>query len=153
MPGQRAVARAGICTCRGGIVLTHLALVAGAGGVQQLGRSDVRPGEADRKHQKAGSSKASLLVLPIPRMARGLSSLPCPGARQGWWATGTGLHRSPLRWGCRGVGWFVQPEGLGQCRQRWVGTGEGACFSSLSKCGLAAVGPAGRQHMIPAAWG
>lgn len=104
------------------------------------------PGEADRKHQKAGSSKASLPVLPVPCTAQGPASLP---ARD---TAGAGLV-GDRHWGFRGAGGLLQPGGLGQCRQRWVGTGQGACFSSSSKCGLAAVGPPGRQHMIPAAWG
>lgn len=101
------------------------------------------PGEEDRKHQKAGSPKASL-----PRTAQGLSISPGAAGQPA-----LGSSEAALRSGFRGLGWPEQPGGLGQCRQRWVGTGEGACFSSLSKCGLAAVGPAGRQHMIPAAWG
>lgn len=73
-----------------------------AGGIRCQGPT---PGEADRKHQKAGSSKASLPVLPVPRTARGLTNVPCPGARlgQGWWATGTGLHRSRPALGLQGI--------------------------------------------------
>lgn len=101
MPGQRAVARAGICICRGAIVLTHLALVAGAGGVQQLGVSDVRP-HAGRGGQEASKGRRFKSISPSAacptRGPKAQQSL-LPGSTAGLWATGTGLHRSALRWG------------------------------------------------------
>lgn len=136
-------------------MLTHLALVAGAGGVQQLGISDVRShaGRGGQETPKGRRFKSISRSTARPTRGTGTQQSPVPGSRARLWVTGTGLHRSRPALGSRALGGLGQPGGLGQGRQRWVGTGEGACFSSLSKCGLAAVGPAGRQHMIPAAWG
>lgn len=95
------MARAGICICRGGIVLTHLALVAGAGGVQQLGVSDVRPhaGRGGQEAPKGRRFKSISRSAARPTRGPGTQQSPVPGSRARLWVTGTGLHRSLLHWG------------------------------------------------------
>lgn len=133
MPGQKAVARAAVCICRGGIALTHLALVAGAGGVQQLGGSDVSPtpGEADRKHRKEGSSKHLSRCCPSHARPRG-SAVP-PGRE---------LQRCRLRWApgqwerSRGAGAVSAAEGGHRARRLLL------ILVKMRACSCRAGGPA-----------
>lgn len=82
------------------------------------------------KHQRAGNSKTFLQTLPS-RTARGL---PVPTTHPSRvTAPGVGLLPPVGALGCP-----AQPRGWGpgHGRQPEVGSGEGVCFSSLSKCGL-----------------
>lgn len=71
-----------------------------AGGI----RCQPHAGRVGQEASKGRNFKASLLVLPVPRRARGLTSLPCPGARRGWRATGAGLLRCRPAAGLRAAG-------------------------------------------------
>lgn len=158
MPGQRAVARMISAFVVGGDRADTFSTCGwrwrspAAGGIRcQAPRRERRTGSIKRQEVPKRLSRC------CPSPARPEGSPISPAREHGWGRAGgrqaLGSTDPALSWGFRGLGWLLQPGGLGQCRQRWVGTGQGACFSSLSKCGLAAVGPAGRQHMIPAAWG
>lgn len=97
------------------------------------------------KHQRAGNPKASLLALPVPR-SPGAARAPCP-PQQAAGSAQDCSHGRPRMWGpwCNpGVRCLA---GSG----RWAR--ERHLLFIIVKMWAAAVGPAGRQHMIPAAWG
>lgn len=144
MPGQRAVARADICICRGGvggIVLTHLALVAGAGGVQQLGGSDVRP-HAGRGGQEASKGRKFQSISPgaarHPHGPRAHQS-PLPGSTAGAGLVGD-RHWAPPTPPCAGGsgvwGGFCSRGGRGSVGSGGWAQGKAPAFHPCQNAGL-----------------
>lgn len=105
------------------------------------------------KHQRAGNSKASL-VGP-PSLCSPGAACPCRPPQLGHWVTAPGVGPLPPM-GASGCG--VPRRGpWGGGAGAWPAAGGGQrgrrLLFIIVKMWAAAVGPAGRQHMIPAAWG
>lgn len=98
------MARAGICICRGGDTFSALWRALEEPSSWGDPMSGPTPGEADRKHQRQEVPKHLSRCCRSPARPKGQTSLPWPGARRGWWATGPGLHRSRPALGVRGSG-------------------------------------------------